>query len=64
MSFVDRWMAPISLAVHAPGSDIIPAVDSIRYLRDCISNDLIRHFVTFHIFFSNKHIPSKVIVNI
>lgn len=57
---VERWMAPISLAVHAPGSDISPAVNSIRYLRDCLSNDLVRQFVTFHIFFSNKHIPDKI----
>ncbi|XP_013166937.1 PREDICTED: beta-1,4-glucuronyltransferase 1 [Papilio xuthus] len=57
---VERWMAPVSLAIHAPGADLAPTVDSIRYLRDCLNNDLIRQYVTFHVFFSNKHIPSKI----
>ncbi|GBP77924.1 hypothetical protein EVAR_26534_1 [Eumeta japonica] len=55
-----RWMAPISLAIHAPGRDLGPTVDSIRYLRDCLGSDLVRQFVTFHVFFSNKHIPSSI----
>lgn len=55
-------MAPVSLAIHAPGADLNPTVDSIRYLRDCLGNDLIRQYVTFHVFFSNKHIPGKVSV--
>ncbi|XP_028169577.1 beta-1,4-glucuronyltransferase 1 [Ostrinia nubilalis] len=57
---VERWMAPVSLAIHAPGADVVPTVNSIRYLRDCLGNDLIRQFVTFHVFFSNKHIPTKI----
>lgn len=57
---LERWMAPVSLAIHAPGSDMKPTVDSIRYLRDCTSNDLVLQYVTFHIFFSNKHIPSTI----
>ncbi|KOB64723.1 N-acetyl lactosaminide beta-1,3-N-acetyl glucosaminyl transferase [Operophtera brumata] len=36
-----------------------PTVNSIRYLRDCTGNELVRQYVTFHVFFSNKHIPSK-----
>ncbi|KAL4706828.1 hypothetical protein ACJJTC_010062 [Scirpophaga incertulas] len=57
---VERWMAPISLAIHAPGADFTPTVNSIRYLRDCLGNDLVKQLVTFHLFFSNKHIPSKI----
>ncbi|XP_045504649.1 beta-1,4-glucuronyltransferase 1 [Colias croceus] len=57
---VERWMAPVSLAIHAPGADLTPTVNSIRYLRDCLSNELVKQFVTFHIFFSHKHIPSKI----
>ncbi|XP_004928565.1 beta-1,4-glucuronyltransferase 1 isoform X2 [Bombyx mori] len=60
LPLVERWMAPVSLAIHAPGADVTPTVNSIRYLRDCLGNDLIRQYVTFHIFFSNKHIPSKI----
>ncbi|KAM3966501.1 LOW QUALITY PROTEIN: beta-1,4-glucuronyltransferase 1 [Aphomia sociella] len=57
---VERWMAPVSIAIHAPGSDLMQTVNSIRYLRDCSGNDLIRQFVTFHVFFPNKHIPSDI----
>ncbi|XP_022821529.1 beta-1,4-glucuronyltransferase 1-like [Spodoptera litura] len=57
---VERWMAPISLAIHAPGTDMLPSVNSIRYLRDCSGHDLVQQFVTFHIFFSNKHIPENI----
>ncbi|KAG6447545.1 hypothetical protein O3G_MSEX005071 [Manduca sexta] len=60
LPLVERWMAPVSLAIHAPGADMAPTVDSIRYLRDCTGNELIRQYVTFHIFFPNKHIPSKI----
>lgn len=60
LPLVERWMAPVSLAIHAPGADLMPTVNSIRYLRDCSGNDLIRQFVTFHVFFSNKHIPSNI----
>ncbi|XP_052747387.1 beta-1,4-glucuronyltransferase 1 [Bicyclus anynana] len=57
---VERWMAPVSLAIHAPGADMAPTVNSIRYLRDCLGNDLIKQFVTFHVFFSHKHVPSSI----
>ncbi|CAG9783138.1 unnamed protein product [Diatraea saccharalis] len=57
---VERWMAPVSVAVHAPADDLNPTVNSIRYLRNCLGNDLIKQFVTFHVFFSNKHIPGKI----
>ncbi|KAI8429696.1 hypothetical protein MSG28_000264 [Choristoneura fumiferana] len=53
-------MAPVSLAIYAPGADMAPTVNSIRYLRDCTDNELIREFVTFHVFFQHKHIPSKI----
>ncbi|CAB3238670.1 unnamed protein product [Arctia plantaginis] len=55
-----RWMAPISLAIHAPGADMAPTINSIRYLRDCLGNDLVRQYVTFHVFFGNKHIPTNI----
>ncbi|XP_063373122.1 beta-1,4-glucuronyltransferase 1 [Cydia amplana] len=60
LPLVERWMAPVSLAIHAPGADLSPTVNSIRYLRDCTGNDLVRSYVTFHVFFSHKHIPTTI----
>lgn len=56
-----RWNAPVSLAMHAPGTDFVPTVGAIKYLRDCLpESHLVRQFVTFHIYFSSKHIPKNV----
>ncbi|KAL9876410.1 beta-1,4-glucuronyltransferase 1 isoform 1-T4 [Glossina fuscipes fuscipes] len=58
---LERWNAPISIAMHAPGTDFQPTLDSIKYLRGCLpESNLVRMFVTFHIFFSTKHIPKTV----
>lgn len=58
---LERWMAPISIALHAPGTDFNPTVNSIKFLRDCLpESHLVRQFVTFHIYFSSKHIPKNV----
>ncbi|XP_077284047.1 beta-1,4-glucuronyltransferase 1-like [Arctopsyche grandis] len=57
---LEKWRNPVSLAVHAPGADFERTVDSIRYLRDCMNTDLVRMYVTFHIYFSNAHIPSQI----
>lgn len=56
-----RWQAPISIALHAPGTDFTPTINSIRYLRDCAPGSaLVRQFTTFHIYFSSKHVPKSV----
>lgn len=55
----ERWRGPISIALHAPGNDFQPTLDSIAYLRDCTST-LVREFVTFHVYFSTKHVPKQV----
>lgn len=58
-SFVYRWRAPISLSLFAPGDDFEPTVNSILYTRNCLANsDLIKQFVTFHIYFPKSHIPN------
>ncbi|XP_070495808.1 beta-1,4-glucuronyltransferase 1 [Chironomus tepperi] len=58
---LERWNAPISIALHAPGTDFLPTVNSIKYLRDCLpESNLVRQFVTFHIYFSSKHVPKVV----
>lgn len=58
---LERWNAPVSLAMHAPGTDFQPTVNAIKYLRECLAEShLVRQFVTFHIYFSSKHIPKNV----
>ncbi|XP_023020841.2 beta-1,4-glucuronyltransferase 1 isoform X2 [Leptinotarsa decemlineata] len=56
---LERWQGPISIALHAPGSDFPDTLDSIAYLRDCTS-PLVKDFVTFHVYFSTKHVPKEV----
>ncbi|XP_059221203.1 beta-1,4-glucuronyltransferase 1 [Stomoxys calcitrans] len=58
---LERWNAPVSIAMHAPGTDFQPTLDSIKYLRDCLpGSNLVRAYATFHIYFSTKHIPKTI----
>ncbi|XP_059622670.1 beta-1,4-glucuronyltransferase 1-like isoform X2 [Phlebotomus argentipes] len=59
---VKRWRAPVGMSLFAPGTDFQPTIDSIRYLRDCTGDDgeLLKRFMTFHIFFHVDHIPISV----
>lgn len=59
LPLLERWRGPISIALHAPGTDFQNTLDSIMHLRDC-TNPLVRELVTFHIYFSTKHVPKKV----
>ncbi|KAL3276806.1 hypothetical protein HHI36_012169 [Cryptolaemus montrouzieri] len=56
---LERWKGPISVALHAPGTDFKNTLDSIAYLRDC-TDPLVRELVTFHVYFSTKHVPKEV----
>uniref|UniRef100_T1HAJ7 Uncharacterized protein n=1 Tax=Rhodnius prolixus TaxID=13249 RepID=T1HAJ7_RHOPR len=56
---LDRWKGPISLALHAPGTDFETTLRTIHYLRDC-SPQPISQLVTFHIYFPSKHLPKMV----
>ncbi|XP_060524606.1 beta-1,4-glucuronyltransferase 1-like [Cylas formicarius] len=56
---LERWRAPISIALHAPGSDFANTLESIAHLRDCTTS-LVKEYVTFHIYFSTKHVPKEV----
>ncbi|XP_046473213.1 beta-1,4-glucuronyltransferase 1 [Neodiprion pinetum] len=56
---LERWQAPVSVALYAPGTDFQPTVDTIKYLRIC-GSPLVSQLVTFHVFFSTKHIPKTV----
>lgn len=58
---VERWRAPISLALYAPGTDFNKTVSSILWLRQCDpQRKLIRKWVSFHIYFNASHIPRQV----
>ncbi|XP_032680560.1 beta-1,4-glucuronyltransferase 1 [Odontomachus brunneus] len=56
---LERWRAPISIAMHAPGTDFPATLDAIRYSRNC-GSPLVSQLVTFHVFFSSKHVPKAV----
>lgn len=56
---LERWQSPVSIAMHAPGTDFEPTLDAIRYLRTC-GSPLVSQLVTFHVFFSSKHMPKSV----
>uniref|UniRef100_W8AM09 N-acetyllactosaminide beta-1,3-N-acetylglucosaminyltransferase n=2 Tax=Ceratitis capitata TaxID=7213 RepID=W8AM09_CERCA len=58
---LERWNAPVSIAMHTPGTDYQPTIDAIKYLRECLpESQLVRSFTTFHLYFSTKHIPKQV----
>lgn len=51
-------MAPVSFALYAPGDDYNATMDSIQYVRNCLpESELIRDYVTFHIYFPREHLP-------
>ncbi|CAH1999352.1 unnamed protein product [Acanthoscelides obtectus] len=56
---LERWQGPISIALHAPGTDFEYTIESIAYLREC-TTPLVKEFVTFHVYFSTKHVPKEV----
>uniref|UniRef100_A0A1I8P9Q9 Beta-1,4-glucuronyltransferase 1 n=1 Tax=Stomoxys calcitrans TaxID=35570 RepID=A0A1I8P9Q9_STOCA len=57
-SVLKRWMGPLSFALFAPGYDFNATMDAIQYVRNCLpESDLIRDYVTFHVYFPNNHMP-------
>lgn len=58
---IERWNGPISIALYAPGYDFLTSLRSIAYLRKCSSaSDLIRKYVSFHLFCEHDHLPNQV----
>ena len=56
-----RWQAPLSIAVHAPGTDFDTTLASILYLRNCHPDgEIVEKLASFHIFFEGKHMPNKI----
>ncbi|XP_065357420.1 beta-1,4-glucuronyltransferase 1 [Calliphora vicina] len=61
---VKRWSAPVSFAIYAPGDDYDVTMDSILYALNCLpESELIRDYVTFHIYFPKNHLPSFIAKN-
>jgi hypothetical protein len=58
---LERWQGPLSLSVYAPGTDFNETLRRILYLRECRPNQLVKDFVTFHLFFDNRHVPRSKI---
>lgn len=58
---LERWQAPLSIALYTPGTDFEATIDSILYLRNCIPEAaIIVQLVSFHMFYENKHKPKKM----
>jgi len=58
---LERWQGPVSMSVYAPGTDWTMALAAIQHVRQCGERaDLVRRWVTFHLYFPNKHVPKKV----
>ncbi|KAH8262819.1 hypothetical protein KR044_000591 [Drosophila immigrans] len=56
-----RWLGPISFAIHSPGYDLKSTLDAIQYVRNCLPGSrLISDYVSFHVYFSNAHMPDYV----
>lgn len=64
LPLLERWKGPLSIALHAPGTDFKSTLESIAYLRECADSPLVKELVTFHIYFSTKHVPKEVIIQI
>lgn len=58
---LERWNAPISIAVWTPASDFELALNSILFLRNCHARKfLVQQFTTFHIFFEAEFLPKFI----
>uniref|UniRef100_A0A182NEN0 Beta-1,4-glucuronyltransferase 1 n=1 Tax=Anopheles dirus TaxID=7168 RepID=A0A182NEN0_9DIPT len=59
---LERWNAPISIALYAPGGDLDRSVELIRYLLECHEQSLlVRKYVSFHLYFGFAHLPEHPI---
>uniref|UniRef100_A0AAG5CVU9 N-acetyllactosaminide beta-1,3-N-acetylglucosaminyltransferase n=1 Tax=Anopheles atroparvus TaxID=41427 RepID=A0AAG5CVU9_ANOAO len=59
---LERWRAPLSVALYAPGYDLDRSVEMIRHLLDCHERrQLVRQYVSFHLYFGVEHLPERPI---
>lgn len=58
---LERWRAPLSIAVYAPGEDFDKTLASILFLRNChMKRKLVRRFASFHIFFESQYLLDSI----
>uniref|UniRef100_A0A182TXC7 N-acetyllactosaminide beta-1,3-N-acetylglucosaminyltransferase n=1 Tax=Anopheles melas TaxID=34690 RepID=A0A182TXC7_9DIPT len=57
---LERWLAPVSIALYAPAVDLDRSVALIQYLLECHEQRaLVRDFVSFHLYFEFEHLPTR-----
>ncbi|KAL7740707.1 hypothetical protein ACLKA6_000071 [Drosophila palustris] len=60
-TLLERWQAPISLAIYACGSDFDKTVQSLAYLNYCLKQgDLMRRFLSIHLVMDGQHVPENL----
>ncbi len=58
---IERWQAPISLAVFAPGTDYEIAMKHAHYYKRCSrQHRLVNAYVDFHFFFPVNHMTTLI----
>lgn len=58
---LERWEAPVSVAIWAPGELFDASISSILFLRNCHpQNFLVRQYASFHIFFEGDQLPKSL----
>lgn len=57
---LERWQAPLSVALWAPGDFLDQTINAIVTLRNCQEkSELVRQYATFHIFFESRFMPTN-----
>lgn len=63
---VQKWVAPISLALYCGGADFKNCLDTLAYIRNCAPNattsQLLKKYLSVHLFFENTQVPENVSV--
>lgn len=61
MPLLERWQAPLSIAMWAPGDIFDETINAILKLRNCHEqSSLVLQFATFHIYFEARYLPENV----
>lgn len=61
---VEKWAAPISLALYCGGEDYKNCLDSLAYIRNCANDTnlgfLMKKYLSVHLFFEDTQVPPNV----